>query len=140
VHGFGFSFALRESLQFAGSHLLTSLVSFNLGVELGQLLVLVVLVPALGLLFRYVVAERLGSIILSVFVAHTGWHWLTERFAAFRRYPIEIPAFDAAFFALVLRWMMLAVIVAGAAWLIFGVFGGVFGERRDSTKNEAVRP
>ena len=53
VHGFGFSFALRESLQFAGSHLLTSLAPFNLGVELGQLLVLLLLVPALGLLFRY---------------------------------------------------------------------------------------
>ncbi|NIR79871.1 MAG: HupE/UreJ family protein, partial [Gemmatimonadetes bacterium] len=37
VHGFGFSFALSESLQFAGAHLLTSLVSFNVGVELGQL-------------------------------------------------------------------------------------------------------
>jgi len=33
VHGFGFSFALRETLQFAGSHLLTSLLAFNLGVE-----------------------------------------------------------------------------------------------------------
>src|SRR5581483_11352514 len=32
VHGFGFSFALRQTLQFAGSHLLLSLVSFNLGV------------------------------------------------------------------------------------------------------------
>jgi len=31
VHGFGFSFALRESLQFAGSHLALSLVSFNPG-------------------------------------------------------------------------------------------------------------
>ena len=28
MHGFGFSFALRESLQFAGSHLLTSLLSY----------------------------------------------------------------------------------------------------------------
>jgi hypothetical protein len=133
VHGFGFSFALRESLQFAGSHLLTSLVSFNIGVELGQLLVLLVLVPALGLLFRYVVAERLGSIILSVFIAHTGWHWLTERYVLFRRYPIEMPVFDAAFFAALLRWMMLVVIVAGAAWLIFGVFG----QRGGSAKNEA---
>ena len=52
VHGFGFSFALRQTLQFAGSHLLTSLLSFNIGVELGQLLVLVLLIPALGLLFR----------------------------------------------------------------------------------------
>ena len=72
VHGFGFSFALRESLQFAGSHLLTSLLSFNVGVELGQLLVLAVLVPALDLLFRFVVAERMGTIILSALVAHTG--------------------------------------------------------------------
>ena len=47
VHGFGFSFALRETLQFAGSHLLTSLLAFNIGVELGQLLVLALLVPAL---------------------------------------------------------------------------------------------
>ena len=49
VHGFGFSFALRETLQFAGSHLLTSLLAFNLGVELGQLFVLALLVPALTL-------------------------------------------------------------------------------------------
>src|SRR5262249_14264136 len=58
VHGFGFSFALRETLQFAGSHLLLSLLSFNLGVEMGQLLVLLLLVPALNALFRFVVAER----------------------------------------------------------------------------------
>ena len=63
IHGFGFSFALRDTLQFAGEHLVTSLLAFNLGVELGQLAVLVVLVPALSLLFRYVVAERIGTII-----------------------------------------------------------------------------
>ena len=76
VHGFGFSFALRETLQFAGSHLLTSLLSFNVGVELGQLFVLAVLVPVLDLLFRFVVAERMGTILLSAIVAHsgcTGW-------------------------------------------------------------------
>jgi hypothetical protein len=48
VRGFGFSFALRESLQFAGVHLLTSLLSFNVGVELGQLLVVATLIPALN--------------------------------------------------------------------------------------------
>jgi hypothetical protein len=52
VHGFGFSFVLGETLQFAGSHLLTALLSFNIGVELGQLLVVLLLVPALDLLFR----------------------------------------------------------------------------------------
>src|SRR5499427_1448901 len=71
VHGFGFSFALRQTLQFAGSHLLTSLLSFNLGVELGQILVLVLLIPALELAFLYVVEERIGTIILSTIVGHT---------------------------------------------------------------------
>ena len=51
VHGFGFSFALQNTLQLAGDHVLTSLLAFNV-IELGQLLVL--LVPALNLLFRYV--------------------------------------------------------------------------------------
>ncbi len=79
VHGFGFSFALQETLQFAGSHLVTSLLAFNVGVELGQLAVLAVLVPALGGLFRYVVAERVGTIIISAFAAHEAWHWMSER-------------------------------------------------------------
>jgi hypothetical protein len=88
IHGFGFSFALRETLQFAGSHVLTSLLSFNIGVELGQLLVLVVLVPLLGVLFRFVVAERMGTIILSALLAHTAWHWMVERGGQLMQYPI----------------------------------------------------
>src|SRR5712691_3364567 len=81
VHGFGFSFGLQHTMQFAGSHLLTSLLSFNFGVELGQLLVLVLMVPALDMLFRFVVAERMGTIILSAIVGHTAWHWMTDRYA-----------------------------------------------------------
>ena len=124
VHGFGFSFALRETLQLAGSHVLASLVAFNVGVELGQLLVLVVLVPALGLAFRYVVAERMGTIILSALVAHTGWHWMTERGEALLQYQFTLPAFDAAFMADVLRWLMLAVIAGGLWWLLSALLRG----------------
>jgi hypothetical protein len=79
VHGFGFSFALRDTLQFGGSHFLTSLVAFNVGVELGQILALLVIVPALFLLFRYVVAERIGAIVISALVAHQAWHWMMGR-------------------------------------------------------------
>jgi len=86
IHGFGFSFALRETLQFAGSHLLTSLLCFNIGVELGQVVVLLLLIPLLDLLFRFVVAERMGTIILSAIVAHTGWHWMIERWEHLRQY------------------------------------------------------
>jgi hypothetical protein len=121
VHGFGFSFALRQTLQFAGTHLLTSLLSFNIGVELGQLLVLVVLIPALGLLFRYVVDERIGTIILSAIVAHTASHWLGERWELLRKFRFEWPAIDAAFLAGALRWMMLLVAAAALYWFVFGV-------------------
>jgi hypothetical protein len=85
VHGFGFSFALTNTLQFAGDHVLTSLLAFNVGIELGQLLVLVLLVPALNLLFRFV-PERAGGIVLAVIVGHTAWHWLLERFEALRSF------------------------------------------------------
>ena len=118
VHGFAFSFALRETLQFAGSHLLTSLLSFNLGVELGQLLVLVLLIPALEILFRFAVAERLGTIVLSVLVGHTAWHWMTERADRLSQFPW--PALDASQLAIVIRWLMLLLILGGLVWLARG--------------------
>jgi len=115
VHGFGFSFALRDSLQFAGSHLLTALLTFNLGVELGQLLVLAVVLPALNVLFRFVVAERMGTIILSAFVAHTAWHWLTERGAQLLQFPW--PAVDAVLLANIVGWAMAIVAAAATIWI-----------------------
>ena len=110
VHGFGFSFLLRESLQFAGTHLLTSLVAFNVGVELGQLLVLLVAIPVLDWLFRHAVAERLGTIMLSALVAHTAWHWMTERGSEFLEHELAMPAMDAMLAASVLRFLMLLLL------------------------------
>jgi hypothetical protein len=118
VHGFGFSFALRQTLQFAGSHLLTSLVSFNLGVEVGQVLVLAVAIPLLNLLFRYVVAERMGTIILSALVAHTAWHWMIDRWGVLRQFPFPRPVVNAAFLATAMRWAMVLVALAGLVWLV----------------------
>ncbi len=121
VHGFGFSFALRQTLQFAGSHLLTSLLSFNVGVELGQLLVLVLLIPVLEVLFRRVVAERMGTIVLSALVAHTGWHWMIERAGRLGQYRVQWPALTAALLATALRWLMVLVILAALVWFLSGV-------------------
>jgi hypothetical protein len=121
VHGFGFSFILRQTLQFAGSHLLTSLLSFNIGVELGQLLVLALLIPALDLLFRFAVPERLGTIILSAIVAHTAWHWMIDRGEILRRYQFRWPEFNAAWWAGVLHALMLAVAIGGVGWLTLGL-------------------
>jgi len=122
VHGFGFSFALRQSLQFAGSHLLTSLLAFNVGVELGQLLVLVLLIPILQLLFRLAVAERIGTIVLSAVVAHTGWHWMIDRGSRLNRFHFAWPALGASQLASALRWLMLLVILGGLVWVLVEVF------------------
>ena len=116
VHGFGFSFGLQHTLQFAGSHLVTSLLAFNVGIELGQLLVLAICLPLLSLLFRYKQAERVGTIILMVIVAHTAWHWMLERFDVLRQFPW--PTVTAAGLASSLRWLLLLVVLAAAAWLI----------------------
>lgn len=113
VHGFGFSFALQSTLQFAGDNVLTSLLAFNVGIELGQLLVLLLLVPVLNLAFR-AVPEKAGSIVLAVIVGHTAWHWLDERFAALRQFDLaevlrgllqsELPWFAALVLGGVAAW------------------------------------
>jgi hypothetical protein len=54
-------------------------LSFNIGVELGQLLVLAIAIPALFLIARFLVRERVVILMASVLIAHTAWHWLGER-------------------------------------------------------------
>jgi HupE/UreJ protein len=139
VHGFGFSFVLRETMQFAGSHLLASLLSFNVGVELGQLLVLALLVPALDLLFRHVVAERMGTIILSAIVAHTAWHWMIDRYQVFRRYQFQWLALKAAPLAKDLRLLMLIAIAAGIVWVVFGLLWPRFIRPEDERIMETAK-
>lgn len=114
VHGFGFAFGLQQLMQFAGTHLITSLIAFNVGVELGQLLVIVVLVPLLRLLFDHV-RERVATLVLSALIGHTAWHWLVERYEKLAKFPW--PEIDAASVAALLRWVMLLVAIAVVAWL-----------------------
>jgi hypothetical protein len=117
AHGFAFSTSLGQSLQFAGSHMVTAVLSFNAGIELAQLLVVAVVIPVIGLLFRFVVGERLGTIIVSALAAHVGWHWLTVRVSQLWKYQFTVPDLTPAFFADVLRWLMIVVAVAGVWWL-----------------------
>ena len=127
VHGFGFSFVLEHTLQFAGSHLLTSLLAFNVGVELGQLLVLVIVVPLLNYMFKHVIAERMGTIILSVIVGHTAWDWMIERFGVLQMFPW--PDVTTADLASALRWLFVLVALTAGVWLVY-VLTQRSGERK----------
>ena len=106
-------------MQFAGQHLFTSLLSFNLGVEFGQIFILICVLPLLNILFKYVVQEKAGTILLSALVAHSGWHWMTERNDRLGEYFFIMPEFDGAFYSELMRWGILLVIVFIASWLMY---------------------
>jgi hypothetical protein len=116
VHGFGFADMLKEQLQFAGSHLLVSLLSFNVGIEIGQLAVLCVFVPALALLFRGRMAGRMGIIVLSAIIANVAWQWMLERGEVLWRTPWPQPT--GAGLMILARWAVAVVVIVGAAKLI----------------------
>ena len=86
IHGFGFSFALSETMQFAGNHLLSSLLAFNLGVEFGQIVIVCLAVPVINLIFKWTEKEKLITVIASVLIGHTAWHWMLERYEVMNAY------------------------------------------------------
>ncbi len=119
IHGFGFSFALGETLQFAGGNLVSALAAFNVGVESGQLAVLLTALPLLWLARRYAGAGRgrLITIVGSVLVAHTAWHWMTERGAALaeHRGSLAWPALDGSLALAAMRLALLAAVAMAVA-------------------------
>jgi hypothetical protein len=131
-HGLGFAIALQESLQFAGAHHITALVSYNVGLELGTLIILAIIVPALNLLFTQVVAERAGIIVLSVIVGHVGWHWMTERFTVASL--SGWPTMDLQMMLTIVRWLLALTVVGGALWFLAGLV------RRKRVEAEAELP
>jgi hypothetical protein len=116
VHGFGFSYGLQENLQFAGTHLLVSLFAFNIGIEMGQLLVLAFMLSALLVVRRYVFPGPVGMTILSALVALTGWQWMTERGTALLNAPWPRPTL--AGLATLAFWIAGIVLAAGCLRLI----------------------
>ncbi len=79
VHGFGFASALRELGVGAGVKAVAPLLSFNLGVEIGQIAVAALVLPLIWKLrqqprfvIRYVPA-------CSILIALAGGYWLIER-------------------------------------------------------------
>lgn len=80
IHGFGFATVLRElGVGRDGGGVVVPLLSFNLGVEFGQLALAAVLVPLLAWLGRQPQIGRRMAVGLSAIVAACGMWWLLER-------------------------------------------------------------
>ena len=79
VHGFGFASVLRE-MDLPARALGWSLFSFNLGVEIGQLMVVIVVASAVAALARYSeVAGRRLAVAGSLVVVMAGTFWFVQR-------------------------------------------------------------
>jgi hypothetical protein len=78
IHGFGFAGALAE-LGLPRAGLATALVSFNLGVELGQAAVVALVFPVIVLLRRLPRVARAGIPAGSAAVGCAGIVWLVAR-------------------------------------------------------------
>ena len=117
VHGFGFSYALKEYLQFSGSHLLVSLFSFNLGIEIGQIAMLIVFLGALTAVLRGALGGRAGIILLSLLTGHVAWDWMIERGDIL--WQTEWPRWDVQVGFVWVAWMAGAVLIVATALRLY---------------------
>jgi len=80
LHGLGFSFVLQNILQVTSPNIWQSLLAFNIGVELGQVLIVIVAV-----LVFYLIsllgdrAEKINRYIVASICAFTAFYWVIER-------------------------------------------------------------
>jgi hypothetical protein len=78
IHGLGFARALQDLGLPKGQELL-ALVGFNLGVEMGQLSVVVLVFPVLASLRRQPWYPRIAMPALSVLIALAALYWISQR-------------------------------------------------------------
>ena len=80
VHGLGFASVLQEMLP--PDHVIAPLLGFNLGVEIGQLVIVVIALPLAWLVARELGAERYRRRVLpalAIVIAIVAVKWLIER-------------------------------------------------------------
>lgn len=82
LHGFGFSFLLAELLGSDSPHLVASLLAFNVGIELGQILIVTLMFMTLATVSRVYPSNRgwVDHALLSASMLVALW-WLVERSA-----------------------------------------------------------
>lgn len=78
IHGFGFAAAL-EGLKLSMSQMLKALAGFNLGVEIGQLIIVLFTLPLLLVLKNKVSSKTYITQAASLAVAIVGGYWFYQR-------------------------------------------------------------
>ncbi|MEO1266693.1 MAG: HupE/UreJ family protein [Myxococcota bacterium] len=78
IHGFGFSYVLRDEIGLPSETLIPALLTFNIGVELGQLAIVAVIYPLLRLAMKHD-EYRYGVWGVSGLVGVLALWWVIER-------------------------------------------------------------
>ena len=80
IHGLGFATVLRElGLGSSSGGIILPLLSFNLGVELGQILVAAILLPLIWKVRQHPIAANRLAPACSLLVTAAGAYWLIQR-------------------------------------------------------------
>jgi hydrogenase/urease accessory protein HupE len=85
IHGFGFASALQE-IGLPSSAVLPALAAFNIGVEIGQVAIVAIVLPMLGLFDRLTTADRTNPVraarlvyAVSAAISLLGGYWFLTR-------------------------------------------------------------
>ncbi len=78
VHGFGFANALTE-LELKGAVLVKALLGYNLGVELGQIAIVLLLAPVLAVLLRKSAVRSYAVPACAAVIMVAGTYWFVQR-------------------------------------------------------------
>lgn len=123
--GFGLGNVLASQFQFAGDHTVVSAWSFNVGVAIGDVIVLAIAFVALRALFATMFGATVGVIIVSALAGLLAWDWTTD---ANHELAHELGhALSEGFVRAlpIVLWMLPAVVVGVLAYWMPRGFGGV---------------
>jgi hypothetical protein len=113
--GFGLGELLADASQFAGTHPFVSVLFFNLGVALGEVVSLALAFAALRWLVDRALGPSLAVLVLSAVLGHQGWHWMMDRSHELGHALGHATASELASVAL---WLLPALLAGGAAWFL----------------------
>ena len=78
IHGLGFASAIQE-LNLNSSHLISTLLAFNVGVEIGQIIIVLISFPVLFMVSKTVLGRKLALPAFCISICVLGIYWFIER-------------------------------------------------------------
>jgi hypothetical protein len=120
--GVGIGHLLGDVLQFAGAHRIVSVMSFNVGVALGEIMMLALGLAALRLLFARVLGPALGVVVLSAVLGHMAWHWMVDEGHELMHQLGHAGLYTAL--RIITPWLLPALLVGGLAYFLPSRFDG----------------